>query len=386
MADFVWGLRERAATTSRCWRSDAPHLGERRGWSAPAEKAVDRPTATQRQLRGYSLATVAGPPAAPDHCGSGQCLRRIRLLARDYQHWDVNPPRPLDQLGPELLAAASGGRPCVVQHHVGFVHAPFPPSASAKQRSLLGQKQRQRAVRPALLERRASRLNSERRLPRAARRALRRRSGAHARATGLRDGSRQRPAESLLRRAADGQQRSTHLDRGLDPAGAAGAERVSPARRRQLPEADTASELEQWLKQHNPRWDGAVCRAAWTAWHWHRSYALHHVGVFPLHPPGGIRNCGRGNDGLRTVVVSSGVGGAGELIDDGRTGLSFRNSDSKDLAWCLKRLACDYNLFKSLSQAGRAKVQQHFSVMASAKALEAGFRQDTANYEKCYFK
>ena len=32
------------------------------------------------------------------------------------------------------------------------------------------------------------------------------------------------------------------------------------------------------------------------------------------------------------VVVSSGVGGAGELIDDGRTGLRFQAGDSQDLA------------------------------------------------------
>ena len=31
------------------------------------------------------------------------------------------------------------------------------------------------------------------------------------------------------------------------------------------------------------------------------------------------------------VVVSSGVGGAAELVDDGRTGLRFQASDSKAL-------------------------------------------------------
>ena len=53
------------------------------------------------------------------------------------------------------------------------------------------------------------------------------------------------------------------------------------------------------------------------------------------------------------VVVSSGVGGAGELIDDGRTGLRFKAGDSQRLARCLMRLAQDTNLLNGLRQAGQ---------------------------------
>ena len=72
-------------------------------------------------------------------------------------------------------------------------------------------------------------------------------------------------------------------------------------------------------------------------------------------------------------MVSSGVGGAGELIDDGRTGLRFQAGDSQDLARCLMRLARRCPLLNELRQAGQQETRQRFSVMASAASLEAGF-------------
>ena len=44
------------------------------------------------------------------------------------RNWDGILLGNLDLLGPELLPALLEA-PCIVQHHVGFVHAPFPPSA-----------------------------------------------------------------------------------------------------------------------------------------------------------------------------------------------------------------------------------------------------------------
>ena len=53
------------------------------------------------------------------------------------------------------------------------------------------------------------------------------------------------------------------------------------------------------------------------------------------------------------VVVSSGVGGAGELIEDGRTGLRFKAGDSQGLAQCLIRLTKDPALLNHLRIAGQ---------------------------------
>ena len=72
------------------------------------------------------------------------------------------------------------------------------------------------------------------------------------------------------------------------------------------------------------------------------------------------------------------MGGAGELIDDGRTGLRFQAGDSQDLARCLMRLATDTTLLNGLRQTGQREAQQRFSVTASAKALEAGFKPNAA--------
>ena len=107
-----------------------------------------------------------------------------------------------------------------------------------------------------------------------------------------------------------------------------------------------------------------------------RFYSLHHVGVFPsIHPEAfGIVAAEMMASGL--AVVSSGVGGAGELIDDGRTGLRFKAGDSQDLARCLMRLATDNTLLKSLRQTGQQVARERFSVTASARALEAGFKLD----------
>ena len=111
-------------------------------------------------------------------------------------------------------------------------------------------------------------------------------------------------------------------------------------------------QLEQLLKQHNlegsVQFVGQLERQALA-----RFYALHHVGVFPsIHPEAfGIVAAEMMASGL--VVVSSGVGGASELIEDGRTGLLFQAGDSQDLARCLISLARDTALLKRLRQAGK---------------------------------
>ena len=135
-------------------------------------------------------------------------------------------------------------------------------------------------------------------------------------------------------------------------------------------------QLEKWLRQNDldgsVQFVGQLDRRALA-----RFYALHHVGVFPsIHPEAfGIVAAEMMASGL--AVVSSGVGGASELINDGRTGLRFQAGDSKDLARCLMRLSNDAALLNRLRQAGQREVQQRFSVMAAAATLEAGFKPDT---------
>ena len=116
-----------------------------------------------------------------------------------------------------------------------------------------------------------------------------------------------------------------------------------------------------------------------------RFYALHHVGVFPsIHPEAfGIVAAEMMASGL--VVVSSGVGGAGELIDDGRTGLRFQAGDSQDLARCLMKLTRDFTMLNGLRQAGQREAQQRFSVMTAAAKLESGFKPKAARRPNTVF-
>ena len=85
-------------------------------------------------------------------------------------------------------------------------------------------------------------------------------------------------------------------------------------------------QLEQLVEQHalSVQFVGQLGRHSLA-----RFYALHHVGVFPsIHPEAfGIVAAEMMASGL--VVVSSGVGGASELIDNGRTGLRFAAGDSE---------------------------------------------------------
>ena len=103
--------------------SDAPHLGASSSLG-PSREAVDR----QLQLKGSYEGGVRPlqdqkQRQAIDH--SNTALIRAWL---NKQHWDGILLGNLDLLGPELLPPLLEAR-CIVQHHVGFVHAPFPPSA-----------------------------------------------------------------------------------------------------------------------------------------------------------------------------------------------------------------------------------------------------------------
>ena len=108
-----------------------------------------------------------------------------------------------------------------------------------------------------------------------------------------------------------------------------------------------------------------------------RFYALHHVGVFPsLHPEAfGIVAAEMMASGL--AVVSTGVGGAGELIEHERTGLRYEAGNKDELSNCIRRLASDSSLLNSLRKTGMKEARQRFDVINSAKAIEDGFKANT---------
>lgn len=106
-------------------------------------------------------------------------------------------------------------------------------------------------------------------------------------------------------------------------------------------------------------------------------YARSNVLVFPSQfpEPFGISQVEALAAGL--VVVSSGTGGAAEIIRDGENGLLFPAADARVLAGKLAQLARDPDLFLRLQQAGQASAVA-FAVGAAVEKLECLIADITA--------
>lgn len=365
MADFVWGLLERGHRI-QVLSSDAPHLGASCGLG-PSGEAVDR----RLQLKGSYEGGVRPLQDSQQRKAIEQANAALIQAWLNSQDWNGILLGNLDLLGPELLPALLKA-PCIIQHHVGFVHAPFPRNAwpSSDRYRLVAASS---AVRSALVSAGLPASEAKVVYP-----------GVRTELFGVNrvgmpypmvpDGSRKRPLKVCFAGLLMGSKGAHTLiealiqiqNQGLNVQATLAGESFQSGYREQL---------ERLLTQH--QLDGAVQfvgqlgRRALA-----RFYALHHVGVFPsIHPEAfGIVAAEMMASGL--VVVSSGVGGAGELIEDGRTGLLFKAGDSQDLARCLMRLARDATFLRDIGKAGQQETRHKFSVKAAAASLEAGFQTD----------
>ena len=101
-----------------------------------------------------------------------------------------------------------------------------------------------------------------------------------------------------------------------------------------------------------------------------RFFQINHVCVFPsIHPEAfGIVAAEAMASGL--ALISTGVGGAAELFEDGISGLHYPAGNSAALAERLERLAYDPALLHQLQKAGEKRVRHKFSVDASVQQLE----------------
>jgi alpha-maltose-1-phosphate synthase len=75
-----------------------------------------------------------------------------------------------------------------------------------------------------------------------------------------------------------------------------------------------------------------------------------------------------------TAVVASAVGGIVEVVEDGRTGLLVPPARPDALAEGLNRLLADPALARTMGQAGRRRVEAHFSWAAIAERTEQVYR------------
>lgn len=101
-----------------------------------------------------------------------------------------------------------------------------------------------------------------------------------------------------------------------------------------------------------------------------RFWALHHVGVFPsIHPEAfGIAAAEVMSSGV--ALITTGVGGAAELIESGMSGLCFEPDNSQSLLQAMQTLISKPSLLERLAMTGQKRVADHFSVRGSAVQLE----------------
>ena len=75
-------------------------------------------------------------------------------------------------------------------------------------------------------------------------------------------------------------------------------------------------------------------------------------------------------------VIGTRVGGTPEMIVEGETGLLVVHDDAGALAQAISRLAEDGPLCKQMGEAGRARVQERFSLSGMTDRIEELYRRE----------
>lgn len=138
-------------------------------------------------------------------------------------------------------------------------------------------------------------------------------------------------------------------------------------------QAGYVAAIREFLRGHGLEGEGLFCGQL-SRPQLARFFRLHHAAVFSSTYPEafGIVAAEAMASGL--VLISTGVGGAAELLEDGVSGLRYRPGDAQDLANCLQRLAeMAPEDLRRMAESGKARVQARFSVMAAARQLAALF-------------
>ena len=102
-----------------------------------------------------------------------------------------------------------------------------------------------------------------------------------------------------------------------------------------------------------------------------RFFRLHHAAVFTsTHPEAfGIVAVEAMASGL--ALISSGVGGASEVFEDGKSGLQFEAGNAHALATQIKRLFEEPGLLQALQENALERARIRFDVQHSAQQIEA---------------
>ncbi len=84
---------------------------------------------------------------------------------------------------------------------------------------------------------------------------------------------------------------------------------------------------------------------------------------------------------LGTPVIATRVTGCPELIESGINGLLCTPGDVKSLTDALERLACDPELRRVFSKAGRATIEQDYNLAKNVEALASIFRKRLGGFD-----
>ena len=361
MADFAWGLLQRGHRL-RVLCSDAPYLGPSE--AGPSGEPVNR----QLKLKGsfeHGVQLLRDPAQCAALDQHNRQVIQTELAQGPVQALLLG---NLDLLGPDLLAALlEPGVPLL--HHVGFVAPPFEAWQwpAARHYTLVSAS---RAVRQSLLQAGLPVANAPVVYPGARTELLAPASQPpRAAVAGAPLGSPANPlklcfagllmaskgAHTVVEAAAQLQQRGVCVQVNL---------------------AGSAFEAGYWerLESFSQRcgleglvnWTGPLKRPQLR-----RFFGMHQVGVFASIYPEAFGIVAAEMQACGLALLSTGVGGAAELLEDGQTGLLFRAGDGGHLAEQVLRLVQEPGLLEQLQVAGLQRVRHHFSVAQAAQQLEA---------------
>ena len=358
MADFAWGLLQRGHRL-RVLSSDAPYLGP--SAAGPCGEPVNRRLQLKGNFeRGVSLLRN------PQQCaGVDQHNRRVLAEELAAAPTDALLLGNLDLLGPELLAALlEPGLPLL--HHVGFVAPPFEPRhwPQVHHYTLVSAS---RAVRQSLQHAGLPVAEAPVVYPGARIDQLATNAGRRAFA----DGPLGSPTNPLKICFAG----LLMASKGTHTVVEAAAQLHRQGVHVQVNLAGSSFEAGYWERLEAfangcglaglVHWVGPLRRPQLA-----RFFSLHQVGVFPSIYPEAFGIVAAEMQACGLALLSSGVGGAAELVEDGSTGLLFRAGDGSHLAQQLLRLVQNPDLLLRLQAAGSQRVREHFSVELAAQQLE----------------
>ncbi|MBM5827019.1 MAG: glycosyltransferase family 4 protein [Cyanobacteria bacterium M_surface_7_m2_040] len=357
LADFVWGLQQRGHTIT-VLTSDAPYLGT--GGPGPSGEGVRRDLKLKGSFEGgVSLLEDPQLCQALDH-HNNQTLQR-QLLAEPYGGVLLG---NIDLLGPELLPALLASN-LPVLHHVGFMAPPFTPQQwpVANHYTLVAAS---RAVRTSLQQAGLPVAHAPVVYPGARVELFEPRAWSSIHGSGL--GSASQPLKLCFAGLLMGSKGAHTLVEAAARLRAAGFSiQVNLAGQdfqagywEQLQRLAARAQLEGLV-----RWVGPLQRPQLA-----RFFQLHHVGVFPSIYPEAFGIVGAEMLASGLGLVSSGVGGAAELLEHDISGLRFEAGNATSLAQQLSRLMQEPGLLAKLRAAGLQRVHRDFNVAHSCRQLE----------------